>query len=73
MQTTPSTASSDAIATAAYYHWINAGRPAGRDQEFWLQAEAEIRTNGKPVAAAPISVIPKSASKNGAKARRRTG
>ena len=36
----------EAIATAAYYHWINAGKPAGRDQEFWLKAETELKSPG---------------------------
>jgi hypothetical protein len=26
----------------AYQLWENAGRPPGRDQEFWLQAEREL-------------------------------
>ena len=29
------------IARRAYYLWEQAGRPAGRDSELWLQAEAE--------------------------------
>lgn len=29
----------------AYQLWENAGRPAGRDQEFWLQAERELKQN----------------------------
>lgn len=31
----------EAIATAAYYKWVDAGRPEGRDKDFWFQAEAE--------------------------------
>jgi hypothetical protein len=30
------------IAQRAYELWIGARRPAGRDLEFWLQAEAEL-------------------------------
>ena len=30
------------IAERAYVLWCTAGRPAGRDLEFWLQAEAEL-------------------------------
>jgi Protein of unknown function (DUF2934) len=26
--------------------WEQHGRPAGRDEEFWLQAESELRKNG---------------------------
>ena len=29
------------ISDRAYYLWEQAGRPDGREQEFWLQAEAE--------------------------------
>lgn len=49
---TPANASSaDAIATAAYYQWLQAGRPAGRDQDFWLKAEAQMRTGASGVKA----------------------
>ena len=34
--------SREAIAERAYLLWERAGRPAGRDQEFWLRAEAEL-------------------------------
>jgi hypothetical protein len=30
-------------ATRAYYLWQKAGRPEGRDWEFWFRAEREIR------------------------------
>ena len=33
----------DTIAFCAYMLWDNEGRPAGRDQEHWLQAEAHLR------------------------------
>ncbi|MDH3457117.1 MAG: DUF2934 domain-containing protein [Gemmatimonadota bacterium] len=29
------------ISDRAYYLWEQSGRPEGREQEFWLQAEAE--------------------------------
>jgi hypothetical protein len=29
------------ISDRAYYLWEQAGRPEGREQDFWLQAEAE--------------------------------
>ena len=38
MQSTPR----DVVAVAAYYHWLKAGQPYGRDQEFWLSAEAQL-------------------------------
>ncbi len=31
-----------AISMRAYYLWENAGRPDGRDDDFWFQAESEI-------------------------------
>jgi Protein of unknown function (DUF2934) len=34
----------DEVAQRAYQFWEAAGRPPGRDLEFWLQAEAEIRS-----------------------------
>lgn len=30
------------IREAAYYNWLNAGQPTGRDQEFWNEAERQI-------------------------------
>lgn len=47
---TPSTptnsSSADAIATEAFHQWLQAGKPDGRDQEFWLKAEARLRNGG---------------------------
>ncbi len=38
----------DYIQRRAYQLWENEGRPAGRDQAHWLQAESEIaRTRGQ--------------------------
>jgi hypothetical protein len=31
------------IALEAYYLWLKAGRPAGRDQEFWFDAEKTLQ------------------------------
>ncbi|HWB11467.1 MAG TPA: DUF2934 domain-containing protein [Pirellulales bacterium] len=31
----------DVIRVAAYYKWLDAGRPDGRDLDFWCQAEQE--------------------------------
>lgn len=36
------------IATCAYHIYVSEGCPAGRDQEHWLAAEAELR--GRPIA-----------------------
>ena len=35
------------IASRAYLLWEQAGRPDGRDLEFWVQAEAEIHALGE--------------------------
>jgi Protein of unknown function (DUF2934) len=35
--------SRDEIRVRAHELWEQHGRPVGRDEEFWLQAEAEIR------------------------------
>jgi len=32
-----------AIALRAYHLWERAGRPQGRDREFWLEAEIQLR------------------------------
>ena len=34
-------ASREIIRRIAYFHWLGAGRPEGRDLEFWLKAESE--------------------------------
>lgn len=34
---------SEQIAARAYEIWVASGRPAGRDQEHWFQAERELR------------------------------
>jgi Protein of unknown function (DUF2934) len=36
----------DKISARAYEIWEQHGRPAGRDEEFWLQAESELKDNG---------------------------
>jgi|ERR1035437_253580 hypothetical protein len=33
----------DAVATTAYYYWLEAGQPCGSDEEFWLRAEVQLR------------------------------
>jgi Protein of unknown function (DUF2934) len=38
----------DVVAVAAYYHWLKAGQPSGRDHEFWLKAEAQLRKTMAP-------------------------
>jgi hypothetical protein len=36
------------VADRAYYLWEQAGRPHGRDLEFWILAEADIRAASRP-------------------------
>lgn len=38
--------SKDEIRARAHEIWEQHGRPTGRDVEFWLQAEAELRKSG---------------------------
>lgn len=40
----------DEVAVAAYLDWVAAGKPPGRDDEFWLKAEDRLR-NSKPKSA----------------------
>ena len=54
MQLTPNKTETDSnptLATAAYFLWQKAGQPAGHDQKFWLQAEAQLRKTAAPKAA----------------------
>ena len=36
------------IAKRAYELWEHAGRPAGKDVEYWLQAESEVSQQQRP-------------------------
>lgn len=45
------------IAERAYALWQQAGQPGGRDEEFWLQAEAELTATSKP-SATPLNPAP---------------
>jgi hypothetical protein len=42
---------SDCIASRAYSLWENAGRPQGRDMEFWFQAEQQLQVETRAMAA----------------------
>ncbi len=44
MPTTTSAPARDSIAARAYEIWLESGRPNGKDQEHWFQAEREIRS-----------------------------
>lgn len=55
------TVNEDKVRQRARDLWDEAGRPEGRDVEFWLRAEAELAGNGKNSSklAAKKSVKPK--------------
>ncbi len=38
-------ATSDEVAVRAYELYVAAGRPPGRDLEFWLEAERQLRAS----------------------------
>jgi len=40
---TPNSIPHEEIARLAYQAWEKDGRPAGRDMEYWLQAETQLR------------------------------
>jgi hypothetical protein len=44
------------VSRVAYELWENAGRPAGRDLEFWLAAEAQVRGSLRKLSVATASV-----------------
>lgn len=50
------TADEQSVSRLAYQLWETAGRPVGRDLEFWLAAEAKLRVVPAPVA--PIALAP---------------
>lgn len=43
------------VSRLAYELWEKAGRPAGRDLEFWLTAEARLRSVAPAASPAPSS------------------
>ncbi|HEV2392287.1 MAG TPA: DUF2934 domain-containing protein [Verrucomicrobiae bacterium] len=46
------------ISVVAYQMWEKAGRPAGRDLQFWLDAEGQLRAAAaKAASAAPATPI----------------
>jgi hypothetical protein len=65
----PTQPNREAVAALAHQLWEKNGRPAGRDVEFWLQAERSVLSAAKPPpqaavpAAAPANIAaPESAS-----------
>jgi hypothetical protein len=45
------------IGRLAYQLWENAGRPVGRDLEFWLTAEAKVRASVNATVASGKEVL----------------
>ncbi len=60
------------VSRVAYQLWENAGRPSGRDLEFWLAAEAQVRgaTRRSASVVAPGVVAITAATAKSAKAAR---
>ncbi len=46
-----------AIQRAAYHLWEEAGRPSGRDQEFWFAARERLRHRAPPARQLPTSAL----------------
>lgn len=58
------------VSRLAYQLWENAGRPAGRDLEFWLAAEAKLNAaSRRPIASNAVTIA---AEKSSVKAGRAT-
>jgi hypothetical protein len=51
------------VSRLAYQLWENAGRPSGRDLEFWLTAEAKVRANAQPAVSGSKDVVSEKSSK----------
>jgi DUF2934 family protein len=60
------------VSRLAYQLWENAGRPAGRDLEFWLAAEAQVRSTTSPRAASALEIQVKDVSPKASRTTRPT-
>jgi hypothetical protein len=47
------------IGAVAYRLWEQAGHPAGRDLQFWLDAESQLRALAKAASATPVAPSPR--------------
>ena len=52
------------VRVAAYQMWEQAGHPAGRDLQFWLDAEAQVGTTAKVGPVKPAAHLSPAKSKN---------
>ena len=46
------------IGQLAYQLWEKAGRPAGMDLNFWLEAESQLRQAAQPIPTIPVKLPP---------------
>jgi hypothetical protein len=58
------------VSRLAYELWENAGRPAGRDLEFWLASEAKLQIAATPSLSSPVEQV--TAKQNSMKSTRST-
>jgi Protein of unknown function (DUF2934) len=58
------------VSRLAYQLWENAGRPAGRDLEFWLEAEAKLQSAPIPSLSSAVEQV--TAKQNSMKSGRST-
>ena len=61
--------SNSAVKDLAYRLWEDAGKPDGRDMDFWLEAERQAGGAAKPKAAAKAKAPAKAAAKPKAPAK----
>ena len=50
------------IAEAAFFIWLEEGRPAGRDQAHWFAAAERLKTQSKPTPKKRAAAKPKTAA-----------
>jgi hypothetical protein len=59
------------IATCAYYLWESDGRPAGRDEEYWFKAKAQLAKRPvQPATTKALAMPPPSAARTESSATR---
>lgn len=44
------------VGLLAYQLWEKAGRPSGKDLDFWLEAEKQLRNAAQPIPTIPIKM-----------------
>ena len=62
MKNIPPPLTHETIAARARQLWEEAGRPAGRDEEFWLRAEQELRAEAAEPSVPPLLPVPRTTS-----------